>query len=160
MLLVGEVWIKPEMYKNYNSCFLFFFKSWVSMLLTSSDLVPSLSLSCCMIITLHLEHNTRLEGTLLTWCLCDLAETWSTDRRPAPWFSTCLWVCTASAAKIPSTTCWTMCGPTCLRRRLTSSRPSWEPWKDWGLPSGPAACCSTAYRWGHSVSLWLTLQVL
>lgn len=90
---------------------------------------------------------TGWEATMLTRRLCDLAGTWSTGRRPALWFSTCLWVCTALAAKIPSTTSWTTCGQTCLRRRLTSSRPSWEPWKDCGLPSGPAACCSTACRW-------------
>lgn len=43
------------------------------MLLPSSDLVPSHSLLCCMIITCHLEHNTRLEGNtvdLVFVCPC------------------------------------------------------------------------------------------
>lgn len=129
VLLEGEMLVKPDMYKNHN---------WVMGSYTACIFWPG-----GFPFPLVLYDNY---GTMLTCCLCDLAETWSTDRRPVLWCSTCLWGCTASAAKIPSTTSWTMCGPTCLRRRLTSSRLSWEPWKDWGLPSGPVACCSTAYR--------------
>lgn len=88
-----------------------------------------------------------------SWILCLFspyhhhpAETWYTDRLPALWSNTCLLASMVLAVKTPSTTCWTTCGPTCLRRRPTWSRPWWELWRGWGSPSGRAACFSIAYR--------------
>lgn len=121
---------------------LFQFKSIWSVSYSSHSLFHHMMLSYIECVHWVRSHSVDL----MCVCVCDPAETWSTDRRPALWFSTCLLVCTASAAKIPSTTSWTTCGPTCLRRRLTSFRLSWEPWKVSGSPLDPVACCSTACR--------------
>lgn len=90
--------------------------------------------------TLFMENNSFL-------CF-SFVEIWCTDRLRCQQYSTLPWGFTASAVRMLSLICWTMCGQTFLRRPLTLCRLSWAPLKAWGWELVQARFYNMPYRWG------------
>lgn len=96
-----------------------------------------------------IQWTVLLETISFLWLFFfSFVEISCTDRLRCQQYSTLPSGFTASAVRMLSLICWTMCGQTFLRRPLTLCRLSWAPLKAWGWESVQARFYNMPYRWG------------